>query len=209
MLPHRGHAPLSYRRVGRTDLEQILAVHLEPGQAERFLGPLPDIVAAVRGGPYHGLWAIEADGAMVGFYVLHPDPRDASCWWLGWFALDRRAQGRGYGRAAMQAILRRIGRIPGLRRARLLVAPDNAPARHLYGRLGFRAAGALRATGELILEIATGAMAALAPAIGACEAASPSGLKRRSGHRRLRLRAGPHAAWVIGVERGPPEGFVA
>jgi RimJ/RimL family protein N-acetyltransferase len=62
---------------------------------------------------------VEADGTLVGFYVLHPDRRDSSRWWLGWFALDRRYQGLGYGRMAMAQIMANVPRIVGCRRVRL------------------------------------------------------------------------------------------
>lgn len=200
-----GLAPLSYRRIGRADLGVIFRLELDRAQVERFLGPIPDILAAVRRGPAHALVGIEATGGLVGFFVLHPDRRDRACWWLGWFALDRRAQGNGHGRAAMAEIMGRLRRIDACRRVRLLVAPDNEGARRLYERAGFRPAGVLRATGELILECALparrpgAAPEVLVPAVAAVEA------RRVFRHVRLRSVAGPHPAWVIGVERGPPE----
>jgi GNAT superfamily N-acetyltransferase len=139
MSPDRGSEPLSYRRIGRADLGDIDQLQLDPDQVERYLGPVPEILAAVRRGPAHSLVGVEATGRLVGFFVLNPDPRDASCWWLGWFAMDRRVQGRGYGSEAMREIMRRL-RCVGCRRARLLVVPGN-PAAILYERMGFRTVG--------------------------------------------------------------------
>jgi GNAT superfamily N-acetyltransferase len=202
MSSHSGFAPLSYRRIGRADLNVILGLELDPAQIEQFLGPLADILATVRRGLAHLLVGIEAEDALVGFYVLHPDRRDRSCWWLGWFAIDRRAQGRGYGTKAMQHIMSRIRHIAGCRRVRLLVAAENAGARRLYERTGFQPAAVLPETGELILEcelpdgaptLPTGALICLV-----------SEARRVFQHVRLRQTVGPYAAPVIGVERGPP-----
>ena len=113
-------------------MDAIVRLEFEREQMERFLGPLPEILAAVRNGPAHHLIGIESAGELVGFYVIHPDARDRTCWWLGWFAIDRSRQGSGFGMAAMGAIMARFRQIPGCRRVRLLVAPENAPALRLY-----------------------------------------------------------------------------
>lgn len=202
MSSFRGASPLVYRRIGRADLGRVQLLDLDPEQVERFLGPVADILEAVRRGPLHSLIGVELAGELVGFYVVHPDRRDAACWWLGWLAIARPWQGFGYGRAILVTVLARLGRIPGCRRVRLLVAADNHGARRLYGRHLFRPVDVHGATGELVLEhdLADGQLD---------EVEAPRRLGRRfarddSGHLRLRPHTGPHAAWVIGVERGPP-----
>lgn len=144
--------PLKFRHLGHAELDVLTLLEFENDQMERFLGPLPEILAAVRRGPAHQIAVIEHGDALAGFYVIHPDPRDTSCWWLGWFAIDRRRQGAGLGGLAMAGIMARLLQIPGCRRVRLLVSPDNAPALRLYGRAGFAAAGLAEATAELIME---------------------------------------------------------
>lgn len=202
MLSHRGGSPLQYRRIGRADLARVELLDLDPDQVKRFLGPLAEIVDTVRRGPLHSLIGVERDGELIGFYVVHPDRRDAACWWLGWLAIARAHQGFGHGRAILAAVLARLGHIPGCRRVRLLVARDNLGARHLYGRNLFQPAGVQAETGELILEhdLEDGQP---------YDVTTPRTLGRGFtrddlGHLRLRPHAGPHAAWVIGVERGPP-----
>lgn len=148
----RGALPLNYHRISRSELGMIGLLDLGLEQISRFLGPLPDIVDAVRRGLAHAMIGIEAGGELIGFYVVHPDARDRSCWWLGWFAIDCRRQGNGYGRTAMAAILDRLRQIPGCRRIRLLVAPDNPHALKLYRQAGFRQVGVSKTTAELIME---------------------------------------------------------
>jgi len=198
MLPDWGPEPLNYRRLGHADLGVITSLELDPDQLERFFDPLDDVLAAVRAGPAHALFAIEAARAMIGFYVLHPDRRDAACWWLGWFALERRQQGRGYGRRIMARIMASFRRIPNCRRVRLLVTPDNVHALRLYAQAGFRRVG-VTATGDLIFE-------AVLPGFG-------GGFRRPSSlgsyaRRSCRPRRSPtdHAIRAIAIERGPPGG---
>lgn len=204
MFLTRGPSPLSYRRLSRTELGSLAGIKLCPDQAERFLGPIADIQAAVQRGPAHSMVAIEAWGGLIGFYVVHPDQRDRSCWWLGWLALDVRQQGQGYGGLALLAVMSRLRRLAGCRRMRLLVAPENSRARCLYDRAGFRWVGRVASTGELILELALRSGAEADRRQAFFFAMIAAGVRRVFRHRRLRLAAGPHAAWVIGVERGPP-----
>jgi len=197
----RGFTPLIYRRIGRTDLAKVALIELDEDQVARFLDPLPVILEAVRRGPAHSLIGVEVSGNLIGFYVVHPDRRDASCWWLGWLAIGRAHQGFGHGRAIVEAVLVRLGRIPGCRRIRLLVAPANFGARRLYARSGFHFVGEIR--GELVLErdLKTGPTREMTTpwTLGSSFA------QRDPSHLRLRACTGPHAARVIGVERGPPD----
>jgi diamine N-acetyltransferase len=202
MVSSRGSSPLSYHRIGHAGIDVISDLELEPEQVEQYLGPIQDIKAAIRSGLAHALIGIKADGALVGFYVMHPDRRDNACWWLGWFALDRRQQGRGYGRTAMTQIMHNFHHIAGCRRIRLLVDPINKRAIHLYEQAGFRQVGTHR-SGELIFEVVLSSVAAIENIIALLRASSASRRARRAG--RLRLSPGPHAGLVIGVERGPPQ----
>ena len=154
MLTVRGYAPLSYRQLGKSELDRVLTLDFPSDQVDRFLGSLHDIIATVRRGTAHHLVGIEESDAMVGFYAVHPDRRDTSRWWLGWFGIDRPHQGGGRGGRVMGAIVARLRLIPGCREIRLLVAPDNFGARRLYQRAGFMLAGIARDTGELILQLA-------------------------------------------------------
>ena len=149
MSPSRAGSAL-FRKLGVSDFAVLHALEFEA--AERFLEPLPVILQFVRRGLAHSLVGIEAAGVLCGFYVVHPDRRDPSCWWLGWLAVDRRRQGEGLGRAGLVSALERVRRIGACRRVRLLVAAENAVALRLYRRAGFRTVGRWAATGELVME---------------------------------------------------------
>ena len=202
MLPHRDHASPSFQRIQRSRIDQILQIELDPVQVESFLGPMDDILTAVRHGLTHGMVGIHVDGLLIGFWVLHRDPRDAAVWWLGWFAMDHRQQGRGYGRQAMAAIMQAFQKLPGCRQARLLVSPLNLGAKRLYEAWGFRQIGIHPVTGELIMEcrVASGFPGS---DLASCPPPTMAARVRRA-RRGPRLEAGPHAVRMVGVERGPP-----
>ena len=72
------------------------------------------------------------------------------------FLIDRSCQNRGYGRAAMKAIIDHLRRErPSCRELTLTVHPRNAPAQRLYGSLGFRDTGELRG-GDHVWKLALG-----------------------------------------------------
>jgi hypothetical protein len=120
--------------------------------------------------------------------------------WGGWrsIAANRAA---AYGRMAMARIMANVRHIVGCRRVRLLVAPANVHATRLYAQAGFQQVG-VHPTGELILQVVLPCFGAIEDIIALLRASSVLKRARRAG--RLRLSPGPHAAPVIGVERGPP-----
>jgi diamine N-acetyltransferase len=57
------------------------------------------------------------------------------------FMIDKRHQGRGYGRAALMAVIDEITRRGDVAKIVVLYLPDNHGAGRLYSSLGFRDAG--------------------------------------------------------------------
>jgi RimJ/RimL family protein N-acetyltransferase len=141
MSSPRAPAALRFYRLERAHLDAILDLDYGSDQAFEFLDPIENIVDAVRTRLAHAMIGIEDESGLVGFFVVHPDPRDQSCWWLGWFAIASHHRGRGYGRAALCHVIETLHRIDSCRRIRLLVARDNIDARRLYGLNGFQEAG--------------------------------------------------------------------
>ncbi len=197
-----GDLRIVHLRVGRANLDSIASLDLDAVQLERFLGPLADTAATFRKGLAYSLVAIQAEGRMFGFYVVHPDRRDGAYWWLGWLAFDRCSQGRGFGRTTMMRIMAAFRGLAGCRRVRLLVAQDNTCALRLYVQAGFQRVG-VHGTGELILETMLPH-----PRGGGTRPGAVRRCQATPGHAshegRLRRAAGPYAAPMIGVQRGPP-----
>ena len=141
MSAFRTESVLRFPRLGLGELSSVLALPLDDPATVAFLDPVAAILDAVRAGPSHRMIGIEDGGVLVGFFVVHPDRRDAACWWLGWLAISPHCQGHGLGRLALAEAARLLRRMDGCRRLRLVVAPANLPARALYIRSGFRSVG--------------------------------------------------------------------
>ncbi|WGV58422.1 GNAT family N-acetyltransferase [Brevibacillus brevis] len=79
---------------------------------------------------------------MVGFVMIAYDASTDWCYWFNGFLIDHQYQGKGYGRAALSAIVDTVrNRFPQSRFVNLTVCPDNAGARHLYSQSGFEETG--------------------------------------------------------------------
>jgi diamine N-acetyltransferase len=73
---------------------------------------------------------------MVGF-VMYGWDEEENCHSLARLMVDRNHQGKGYGRAATEAVIERLRAEPGCRQIVLSVNPANASAQALYASLGF------------------------------------------------------------------------
>jgi diamine N-acetyltransferase len=68
------------------------------------------------------------------------------------FMIDRKHQGRGYGRAALGEALKEISAIPRIKRVSIRYMPNNPVAKPFYASFGFREVGRDR-DGEVIAEL--------------------------------------------------------
>ena len=87
------------------------------------------------------VWAIVADGAMVGLALVRDLDEEPACYDLQEFMIDRRQQNRGYGRAALALILERLraeGRYPCVE---VCVHRADAAALRVYQDAGFADTG--------------------------------------------------------------------
>jgi diamine N-acetyltransferase len=92
--------------------------------------------------------ALYRDDELVGFAMWAFDPEEES-YWIGGLVIGAEQQGKGYGRAAMEALLDHLATQPGYREAALSCDPENTVARRLYASLGFVETGE-RVDGELV-----------------------------------------------------------
>ncbi len=81
--------------------------------------------------------AIYQNGLMVGFTMYAGDPSSRDKHFIQRFMIDRKFQGRGYGRAAFGEILKLIRSNRNCEQITLSVNPANAGARQLYESFGF------------------------------------------------------------------------
>jgi diamine N-acetyltransferase len=95
--------------------------------------------------------AIYHDDTMVGFVMIGRDDQTGADWIIR-LMIDQTQQGKGYGRAAMQAVLARIKQQPDCREIRISYEPENIVAETLYDSLGFRPTGEIE-HGEVIARL--------------------------------------------------------
>jgi diamine N-acetyltransferase len=93
------------------------------------------LLLSTREDLWHSL-AIQADSAVVG-HVMWAYDSDDDTHWIGGMLIDAVEQGKGVGRAALQAVIRLLGDLPDAREIRLSYHPDNAAAARLYADAGF------------------------------------------------------------------------
>ena len=93
--------------------------------------------------------AIYNDDVMVGYTLYYyaaadeDDPEDETCYYICRFMIDKRYQGKGYGKQAMQKILEHIKTFPHGKAGIVLLSyePTNTVAKKLYESLGFAETG--------------------------------------------------------------------
>ncbi|MCP4583230.1 MAG: GNAT family N-acetyltransferase [candidate division Zixibacteria bacterium] len=142
--------------VTKENWEEVLKLKVHAHQ-EKFV-PLPAESLAVA---YIKPWdeavdpyAIYVDKTMAGLYYLSYTPGSPDNYWIGGFIIDKNYQGKGYGKAALMAILKQIKQLhPNCRVAKLTVEKDNDMAQKLYKGLGFSDTGKTNKYDEIIYEL--------------------------------------------------------
>ncbi|BBK40661.1 spermidine acetyltransferase [Allostella vacuolata] len=122
--------------IGRDNLDDVLALRTARDQ-RRFVADNATSLALAYALPECVPRAVRSAPGLVGFVMWALD-RDDSCPWIYRLMIDRRRQGRGYGRATVQAALAAIAASwPDRPRVRIGVHPENADAINLYRSTGF------------------------------------------------------------------------
>lgn len=95
-----------------------------------------------------------SDAVPVGFTMLAFQPESHDDYWIVHYFIDRRSQGRGCGKAGLEALIALLRREhPGCQAVHLTVHPENQRAQRLYAGAGFRPTGAER-WGESVYRLA-------------------------------------------------------
>ena len=117
----------NWRACADLDVEDSQQTYVAP--VTRYLA-----LCAYDDGPWKPA-ALTANNEPIGFVMHAVDPTDHS-FWVGGLVIGQTKQRRGYGRAAMQALIDRA-RQGGHPNIALSYQPTNNPARALYTALGF------------------------------------------------------------------------
>ena len=112
-------------------------VDVEPHPSQRqFVAPVSRYLCL---GHYDGEWhslGVAHDGNVVG-HIMWAFDEDEGAHWVGGAVIDAAHQGRGLGRAAMQAIIDLLRTRESATRIALSYERDNDRARTLYASIGF------------------------------------------------------------------------
>lgn len=88
-------------------------------------------------------FAVYFEKTPVGFVLLNNEDADKRLLWLWRIMIDQDHEGKGYGTAAIKEIIRLAEESGKYDAVMLDCAKDNAAARHIYEKLGFRPTGML------------------------------------------------------------------
>ncbi len=103
-------------------------------------------------------FGIYADEKLVGFcmFAFNPEDEDEDDrYWLWRFMIDRNEQGKGYGQAALQEIIRYF-KENGADRLFLSTEPENKSGLHLYHKAGFRETGIIDCDEAVLMRMLKG-----------------------------------------------------
>ncbi|NLX08805.1 MAG: GNAT family N-acetyltransferase [Chloroflexi bacterium] len=127
---------------------------LEPREDQRnFVAPNVYSLAEARFYPELVPLAVYDDKALVGFLMWGTDPDEPpGHYWIARMMIDWRQQGKGYGRAAMEAILADLKARPDCVVILLSYHPHNQAAERLYASLGFEKTGEIIG-GEVVVRL--------------------------------------------------------
>lgn len=133
--------------------EAVADLALEDAQKDQVSSNL-DSLAESKLNPLARPRAVHAGQLLVGFLMYEPleaygKPHEAMIYR---FMIDKRHQGKGYGRAALARAIEEIRQNPRIRKIRICYTPDN-PVKKLYASFGFVEVGR-DDDGEVIAELA-------------------------------------------------------
>ncbi len=126
---------ITLRALSPDNWRACIDLAVDPDQAE-YVAPNDYSLAEAGVFPECNPLAIYADDTMVGFVMYRFDPQNGIPW-IDRLMIDRRYQGRGYGRAALQEVVMLIESQSERGQIRLSLVPDNQSAERLYQAIGF------------------------------------------------------------------------
>ena len=116
-------------------------IQLPTSEDHRFVAPNVYSIAEAQFYPDTvTVCCIYAEDAMVGFAMYGPDEDDATLFVIDRLMIAEGHRGKGYGKAALSAILEEAKR-RSFSRVKLSTNPENVRAINLYESVGFKATG--------------------------------------------------------------------
>ncbi|SDC23732.1 diamine N-acetyltransferase [Paenibacillus sp. CF095] len=96
-------------------------------------------------------YGIFAEDQMVGFILFDNEIYNDGYYWILRFMMDEKYQGKGYGKLAIQEVIRMLQDRSDCQQIRVSHVPHNSTANALYKRCGFQETGELEDNGDIIL----------------------------------------------------------
>ncbi len=132
---------LRFRRITGKNYHECMELSVRDDQANCFYfnSSRPNMMSLAEAyvfGNRSQVLAICDGKTMVGALFYTPAAKTGSAW-LTRLMIDKRYQGKGYGRKAMEMLIRRVSR-QGAKRLGLSYEPHNKQAETLYLSLGFK-----------------------------------------------------------------------
>jgi len=130
---------ITLREIDRDNFYDVIKLSVADEQKE-FVASNMYSLAQAKAFPECICLAIYHDEVLVGFTMYCMDHEDQE-YWIYRLMIDAKHQSQGYGKAAMELLIDRIQEDLQHRMIYISFEPDNARARHLYEKLGFKADG--------------------------------------------------------------------
>lgn len=118
---------------------------------ENFVASNVYSIAQSKVEPTYTTQAVYDGDEMVGFVMYGYDTDDGG-YWIARVMIDKNQQGKGYGRAAMEEVVKRLRETPDCREVALSIEPENEVARKLYESLDFKKTGEVE-QGEEVMRL--------------------------------------------------------
>ncbi|WP_338551604.1 GNAT family N-acetyltransferase [Paenibacillus sp. KS-LC4] len=96
-------------------------------------------------------YGIFSEGKMVGFILFDNEIYKDGYYWILRFMIDERYQRMGYGKAAIEEVIKMLSARVDCKQIRVSHIPHNMAANKLYKHLGFIETGELEGNGDIIL----------------------------------------------------------
>lgn len=141
---------IAFRPVTRQNFCDLVQLKVSPEQ-ENLVAPNLSAIAEAYVEPGWTPLAIVAGEDLVGFAMFGQES-ETGRWWLMRIMIGAEQQGKGYGTAALRALIDLMVERHGCREIFLNYAPDNEVAERLYTRMGFRPTGDTK-TGQIVARL--------------------------------------------------------
>lgn len=145
---------MNFEIVNETNQKEIEALSLKPNQ-EGFLESVKQCLLEARENPEWICVGIYEQGVPIGFamYGMISLTTPKNQVWIDRFMIDKKHQGKGYGKKAFQELIYRVKETYHKDKIYLSVYEDNEAAIRMYESLGFCFNGELDFNGEKVMEL--------------------------------------------------------